>query len=46
MDVIDFGLFPGNTDELGIMLNTNGDRGFGAYGGATQDTESLLFMAK
>ena len=46
MDVFDFGLFPGNTDELGIMLNTNGDRGFGAYGGATQDTESLLFMAK
>ncbi len=46
MDVLDFGPFPGNTDELGIMLFTNGDRGTGARGGATQDTEALLFEAK
>ncbi len=44
--VFDFGAFPGNTDELGIMLITNGDRGFGARGGATQDTEALLIRAK
>ena len=46
IDVIDFGLWPGNTPELGVMLVTNGDRGYGASGGATQDTEALLFMAK
>ena len=44
--VVDFGLFPGNTDELGLMLITNGDRGFGARGGATQATEALLLRAK
>ena len=43
--VFDFGSFPGNTPELGLMLVTNGDRGDGARGGATQDTEALLFMA-
>lgn len=43
MTVVDFGLFPGNTPELGIMLNTMGDRGPGARGGATQDTEAKLF---
>jgi hypothetical protein len=42
--VYDFGLFPGNTPELGLMLVTNGDRGSGARGGATQGTEALLFM--
>ncbi len=41
--VYDFGLYPGNTPELGVMLVTNGDRGSGARGGATQDTEALLF---
>jgi hypothetical protein len=46
LDVFDFGTFPGNTEELGILLMTNGDRGTGARGGATQDTESLLIMAK
>jgi subtilisin family serine protease len=46
VDVADFGAFPGNTDELGIMLITNGDRGDGARGGATQDTEALLIRAK
>ena len=45
LSVYDFGLWPGNTPELGVMLLTNGDRGTGARGGATQDTEALLFMA-
>ena len=46
VDVIDFGAFPGNTDELGIMLFTNGDRGSGNRGGATQDSEALLIRAQ
>ena len=46
MTVTDFGAFPGNSDELGVMLITNGDRGNGARGGATPDTEALLFFAK
>ena len=46
VDVIDFGPFPGNSDELGIMLFTNGDRGSGNRGGATQDSEALLLFAK
>jgi len=45
MTVVDFGLFPGNTDEEGVMLVTNGDRGSGNRGGATPDTEALLFFA-
>ncbi|MGD2159361.1 MAG: S8 family serine peptidase, partial [Anaerolineales bacterium] len=45
MTVIDFGPFPGNTPELGVMLITNGDRGYGFRGGATQDTEALFFYA-
>ncbi|MCB9006919.1 MAG: S8 family serine peptidase [Ardenticatenaceae bacterium] len=45
MTVIDFGLFPGNTPEHGVMLVTNGDRGAGLRGGATQATEALLFYA-
>ncbi len=43
--VLDFGAFPGNTPELGIMLVTNGDRGPGNRGGATKATEALLFRA-
>lgn len=43
LSVFDFGPFPGNTAELGLMLITNGDRGAGARGGATQETEALLF---
>jgi len=46
MTVYDFGLFPGNSPELGLLLLTNGDRGAGARGGATQATEALLFLAK
>jgi len=44
--VYDFGLFPGNTPELGLMLVTNGDRGAGNRGGATQETEALLFFVQ
>jgi minor extracellular serine protease Vpr len=43
--VYDFGAFPGNSPELGLMLITNGDRGAGNRGGATKDTEALLFLA-
>lgn len=45
MTVIDFGPFPGNSSEEGLLLITNGDRGTGARGGATQDTEAILFSA-
>jgi hypothetical protein len=45
MTVLDFGPFPGNTPELGVMLVTNGDRGGGARGGATQATEMMQFIA-
>jgi len=44
--VYDFGAFPGNTPELGLMLFTNGDRGAGNRGGATQATEALLFLVE
>jgi subtilisin family serine protease len=43
LSVFDFGPFPGNSAELGVMMLGNGDRGSGARGGATQDTEALLF---
>jgi subtilisin family serine protease len=46
LPIYDFGPFPGNTEELGLMLVTNGDRGSGARGGATKDTEALLFTVK
>jgi hypothetical protein len=45
LTVYQFEPFPGNTPELGVMLVTNGDRGSGNRGGATQDTEALLFFA-
>jgi subtilisin family serine protease len=45
LEVYDFGAFSGNTPEKGLMLVTNGDRGSGARGGATKDTEALLFLA-
>jgi hypothetical protein len=43
LNVYDFGAFPGNSPEQGLMLITNGDRGAGNRGGATQDTEAILF---
>jgi hypothetical protein len=45
LEVFDFGPLPGNTPELGMMLVTNGDRGAGNRGGATQATEALLLRA-
>lgn len=42
--VSDRGAFDGNSDELGIMLFTNTDRGPGKRGGATQDTELKLLL--
>lgn len=44
--VFDFGVFPGNSPELGVLMFTNGDRGSGARGGATQETEALLFTTE
>jgi len=44
--VYDFPASPGNSPEQGLMLITNGDRGSGNRGGATQDTEALLFRTK
>jgi subtilisin family serine protease len=44
MTVYDYGLFPGNTQELGILLFSNGDRGAGARGGATEATEALIVV--
>ena len=46
MTVVDFGPWPGNSPELGVMLVTNGDRGTGARGGATADTEAMLFLVR
>jgi len=43
LSILDFGPFPGNTPEEGVMLFTNGDRGNGNRGGATEDTEALFF---
>ena len=40
--VYDFGPLPGNSPEQGLLLITNGDRGAGNRGGATEDTEALL----
>jgi len=45
LEVYDFGPFPGNTPEAGVMMFTNGDRGGLARGAATEDTEALLFLA-
>jgi hypothetical protein len=43
LSIFDFDPFPGNTQEEGVMLITNGDRGTGARGGATEATEALIF---
>jgi len=42
--VFDFGQLPGTTPELGVMIQTDGDRcaTAGNCGGATKDTEALL----
>jgi hypothetical protein len=46
MTVYDFGQASGSSDELGVLLQTNSDRGGGNRGGATQATEALLIFAK
>ena len=46
MTVLDFGPFPGNSPEEGVLLFTNGDRGAGARGGATEATEALIYTVK
>jgi hypothetical protein len=43
MDAYDFGTFPGNSEEKGILLLTNGARS-GNTGGATKNTEALQFL--
>ena len=43
MDAYDFGTFPGNSEEEGILLFTNGARS-GSTGGATKNTEALQFL--
>jgi hypothetical protein len=42
--VSDRGAFAGNSEELGVMLITNGDRGPGNRGGATKESELLLLQ--
>lgn len=42
--VYDLGARPANTEQFGVMMVTNGDRGAGARGGATKETEALLFL--
>ena len=39
-----YGTWPGNTDDLGILLFSNGDRGSGCRGGATEATETILLF--
>ena len=46
LEVYDFGRFRGNSRELGILLVTNGDRGAGAHGAATADTEGLVLPTR
>jgi hypothetical protein len=46
MTVTDFGTEGTNPGELGLLLITNGDRGEGARGGATLETEAILFEQK
>jgi hypothetical protein len=42
--VFDFGQIPGTSPELGVMIQTDGDRclSAGNCGGATKETEALL----
>jgi subtilisin family serine protease len=46
VEVLDSGPFPGNTPEQGLLLLTNGDRGAGAYGGATEASEAMIIQIK
>ena len=40
--VFDFGPLPGNSQELGLLLYANGDRGPGARGGATDASDATV----
>jgi len=42
--VRDFGALPENSQELGLLLITNSDRGIGNRGGATPDTEAIIVL--
>lgn len=44
--VLDFGLWPGNTRETGLLLFSNGDRGASDRGGAKESSEALLLQAR
>ena len=44
LEVLDLGAVPELSPNLGVMLFTNGDRGAGARGGATEDSEAKLFL--
>ena len=46
MYVIDFGTEGTNPSEMGLMIVTNGDRGPGNRGAATEKTEALIIKAK
>ena len=46
VEVFDFGPFPGNTPEQGLLLLTNGDRGAGNRGGATEESEAMIIEVK
>ncbi len=43
--IFEFAPTPGNSPELGVMMITNGDRGGGNRGGATDASETLLFFS-
>jgi hypothetical protein len=45
IEIYDFGQFPGNSPELGVMVFTNGDRGAGNRGGSTDDTDTVIIRA-
>lgn len=46
MQVLDFGPLGTNPDELGVLMFTNGDRGAASRGGATPETEAIIFTAE
>ncbi len=45
VDIFDFGEAGNNPTELGVMFFTNGDRGAGNRGGATEETEAVIIVA-
>lgn len=46
MQVLDFGPAGTNPDELGLLLFTNGDRGGASRGGATAESEAIIFTGE